>query len=209
MWFVSSAAQRLPAHPEHDLMLGGFSTGYQAVTTRESLLNFPPRTGIPSTAEITGNFLDRPTDGLKTEASCFRILTQLALTQRAVGFLWFLGGSIFGQHESYLGYVARCRLLEPGVEVGALGFNHPHRWVPALFSLLRFSATMRLCVRLSGNRLDVSALICAALLNSPLCWRFMWHPVVMRGLFYESTLFWCRYQTWDGSQAAFLALTLL
>lgn len=76
--------------------------------------------------QITGNFLDRLTDGLKKEAPVLGILTLIALTKELYFSLVFRG-NISGQHESYLGYVDRRRFLEPGVEVGALGFNHPHR----------------------------------------------------------------------------------
>lgn len=84
---------------------------------------FPPQTK----ADITGNFLDRPTDGLKKRSFGSRDFNSVRSHSESCGFSLLLGGNISGQHESYLGFVARCRFLEPGVEVGDLGFNHPHR----------------------------------------------------------------------------------
>ena len=121
----------------------GISTGCQSECEPLLLLL---RASHQHKISTDGNFLGRPADGLKQRLrfSGFKSVG----SPREPWFIWCWGrGSIPGQHESYTRFVARCCRFEPGMEGCALGFNHTHWWVTALFLSL-FATTMRLCAPL-------------------------------------------------------------
>lgn len=122
--------------------------------------------------EITGNFLHHLTDGLKKEASVFGILTQFALAQRAVVFLGFWG-KIFLDIMKVISAVLLVAVFWSQEWKSTLSDSIIH-----IGKLLRFSSSKsqpeRDSVSLSGNRRDVSALLCAVLLKSQRRWRYLW-----------------------------------
>lgn len=149
------------------------------MTTRESSADFPLRTSVTLLtsrqehlkAHITGNFLDRPTDGLKTEASFLGILSLFAVTHRAVVYLVL--GEISLDNMKVISAMLLVAIFLSQEWKSALSDSIIHIGELLRFFLFQFAATIRLSVRLSGNRLEVSALMCAALLKSQRCWCFI------------------------------------